>query len=186
MCLEQNNSLLDRFAANWAAVNLITAHLAGSVTAQEHHVTDAIEADRAHRLLLDILQLLLQLLDVIDQVQIARSRSTGDGTDVVRGGQRSGRSVDASHVRGHCVVHRHAVSAFVNSLKEVLRRSRFLLFIPQMLYSYDISRSSATDRKWDLLIDLRSTLNALLHDLCAVIARHHVSAGFEEHGSLSV
>lgn len=186
MCLEQNNSLLDRFAANWAAVNLITAHLAGSVTAQEHHVTDAIETDRAHRLLLDVLQLLLQLLDIIDQVQIARCRSTSDGTDIIRGGQRSRRSVDTSHVRGHCVIHRHAVSALVDALKEVLRRSRFLLFIPQMLYGYDIARTSTADRKWDLLIDLRSTLDALLHDLSAVIARHHVPAGFEEHGSLPV
>lgn len=117
VCLEQNDSLLNGFAANRAAVNLVAAHLAGSVTTQEHHVSDAVEADGAHCLLLDVLQLLLQLLNVIHQVQIARSRSTGDGTNVIRGGQRSWRSVDASHVRGHCIVHGHTVSALVDALK---------------------------------------------------------------------
>lgn len=117
LCLEQNDPLLDRLAANGASVNLVAAHLAGSVAAQEHHVPDAIETDRAHCLFLDVLQLLLQFLDVVHQVQIARSGSTGDGPNVIRGGQRSRRSVDAAHVRGHGVVHGNAVSTLVDALK---------------------------------------------------------------------
>lgn len=75
--LKQNDPLLDRLATNGTTVDLVAAHLARPVATQEHHVPDAVEAHRAHCLLLNVLKLLLQLLHVVHQIQIARSGSTG-------------------------------------------------------------------------------------------------------------
>lgn len=65
LSVEQNNSLFDGLPADRTALDLITAILADSVTAQERHVLDAIEAYRTHRQLLHVLQLLLELLHVV-------------------------------------------------------------------------------------------------------------------------
>lgn len=53
LLLEQNDALLDRTTANRAADNLVAAHLARSVSAQEHHVLFAVEADRTNGLKCD-------------------------------------------------------------------------------------------------------------------------------------
>lgn len=47
---EQNDALLHRAPADRTADDLVAAHLARAVTAQEHHVLLAIKAHRAHGL----------------------------------------------------------------------------------------------------------------------------------------
>lgn len=58
----EQDPLLDRLAADGALGHTVAAHLASPVTAQEDHVLESIQADRAHGLFFNVLQLLLQLL----------------------------------------------------------------------------------------------------------------------------
>lgn len=63
----EQDSLLDGLAADGALGHAVAAHLARPVTAQEDHVLESIQADWAHGLFFDVLQLLLQFLEVIDR-----------------------------------------------------------------------------------------------------------------------
>jgi hypothetical protein len=69
--LKEQDALLDCLSADGAIFDLISAILAACMAASEHHVFDSVEAHGAHCLLLDILQLLLQLLHVVKQIDIA-------------------------------------------------------------------------------------------------------------------
>uniref|UniRef100_A0A2M4D705 Putative secreted protein n=1 Tax=Anopheles darlingi TaxID=43151 RepID=A0A2M4D705_ANODA len=59
-------------------------------------------------------------------------------------------------------------------------------FFGVVLNSDHIALATTTHRKWNHLLQLRTTLDTLFHDRCTILTSHHVATRFEEYRCLSI